>query len=242
MRSSFVMLGTVVLLSLVVLGSSAEGAVAVHDFTAIGVTQRRNGLTEGWQFTPNSPINVTHLGMWDHTSRGVRNGRGFDYEIPVGIWRVDDQVLLTSTTLGPGTSDPLLGEFRYSAITPLPLNQGETYVIGFQWPYDLAGTDIPDQVKVKFWTYGATTVDPAISIGLTAMPRGLNPGFEYPPLTRSWGPGTGGSRPLFGPNFQFNVISDQPGTPPDTIPAPGALLLGGIGAGVVSWLRRRRTL
>jgi len=162
MRRRLVLLTIGVLLSLTILCSWAEANVAVFDYPSYGAT-RAISFSEGWQFTPtNLPINVTHLGMWDDFFASWISDRspGFYYETPIGIWRVSDQVLLTSTTLGPGTGDPLLGEFRYAEITPILLSPGETYAIAFKWPDSFYSGE-----WVKDWEPGLVNVDPAINIG-----------------------------------------------------------------------------
>jgi hypothetical protein len=70
------------------------------------------------------------------------------------------------------------------------------------------------------------TVDP-FTAGVTQL--------QYAAPSQLWV--NGGTPLFFGEGYQPFVAYENA-----TIPAPGALLLGGLGAGLVTWLRRRRTL
>lgn len=101
----------------------------------------------GWEFVVHSPITATHLGL-----RGTS-----DRDHPIGIFRMRDQVLLTSGVLHPGLDIPIRG-FRYVDTPDVALEAGESYVIAF---YTFPGLASHNTVLTQGWVF---EVDPAIAI------------------------------------------------------------------------------
>lgn len=96
---------------------------AVTPNTTSGVGPQADQVN-GWQFTANAPLEVTHLGAWDDQDDG------FAESYPVGLFRVSDQALLADVTLSAGTGDPLEDHFRYVELaTSVHLADGEDYVV-----------------------------------------------------------------------------------------------------------------
>jgi hypothetical protein len=177
----------------------------------VTTTALNNNWSLGWEFTVNSTINVTELGVFD------KDGDGLTSSHPVGIFRVSDGALLTSTTIT--TTDTLDGGFRYKPVSSTSLTTGESYRIAAV--YTLPGLDEYPNLSNTF------TADGAINF---VTDRFTQTSVLTNPTTSA-----GHSNAYLSSNFKFESASTA-------APEPGTMALLAVGgAGFASRLRRRKT-
>jgi hypothetical protein len=195
---------------------SAAASTPVMSFSAAIPGDPDTHYSLGWKFTTNSPINVTDLGYYDAGANGLITTHS------VGIFD-NTGVLLTSASVDAGTTDPLVGMFRYKSITPYLLAAGQTYIV--------AGTSgfSPNPGGADPFSFGVIglTTDPSITIPF--------PGDRYhlqADDTLTFPTASAGYNVMLGPNFQIGAPETSP------VPEPGSLAL--LACGGMSLLMRRR--
>src|SRR5690349_19066278 len=106
-----------------------EPAFTLPPFQNLGGLGSRG--TYGWDFTVNSPIRVSALGLFDSPFFQTSiPGDGLLESHAIGLWRAaSDSPLLATATLAAGTDARLFANFRYQSIDPVDLEPGQ-YVIG----------------------------------------------------------------------------------------------------------------
>ena len=118
--------------------------------------------THGWRFTANSPIVVTHLGLFDDNTDGFRTDH------PIGIFN-SGGALLTSGIVHAGTGDALIDRFRYVDTPDLQLVTGRQYVIAWY-------TDILAPSSSDYWFTQISDGEFSVSPVITRIPNRLSKG------------------------------------------------------------------
>ena len=87
----------------------------------------------GWQFSPQFPIRVTSIGLFDtFNGSGIfQFGDGFHQSHRISLWDLSQpSTPLVSIVMGSGLAGTLDSGFRFIPIPELSLDQGRSYVIG----------------------------------------------------------------------------------------------------------------
>jgi hypothetical protein len=189
------------------MGSVAQATVAFTPPVLNSFGSEPNGSDTEY-FTPNVNISVTALG---YAAPGGTAGN------EVGIYLVSSDTLLTSTTVNTGLG---VNGFNYASITPITLTAGTEYAVsGYFNDTTAVGYTADSGVgaapEITFNGYGYDESAPGLVMGTTAY--------------------SGAS--IFGPNFQYDVVTPVP--EPATI-LSGVLMLLPFGASTLRILRRKQ--
>ena len=101
--------------------------------------------TLGFRFRADFDLRITSLGAFDHLGDGLATTH------IVAIWPVDGNAPLESVMIAAGTRAPLLGAFRYAAVSNLILSANTDYIVGASDFYG-SGADIYPWMPTVFST------------------------------------------------------------------------------------------
>ncbi len=146
-----------------------------------GGTQGNYAHAVGWQFTANTDMYVTHLGVLDLGDLGLES------EHTVGIFDSEGD-LVVSTTLAAGLSGDLMaGSMIYDTVDIAELSKDETYyILADNWTSDdyawgNASVTFSDDIE---WLNFSEATGPSIFdnvLHLDGESGNLGPGFMYRP-------------------------------------------------------------